>query len=450
LYSFLSGCGSDTSETTNNTQSSSQSTEQGLVQLVVTDAVEDFVTYQVEIESVTLVKRGGTEVSVLSTASAINFVEYQGLSGLFARQSIPAGQYESAIVTLDYQNAEISVWDPANPGTILPVQAMDTLGEPVGVIDLSLQLNGTDTLFVSPTTISTLTLDLDLAASNEISFETATVQVEPVLVARGEIDQNRQHRTRGLLSSVNTDNNEITIDVLPMRFRDGDFGQFTFLVNSETTYEINTLTFDATSGLTELANLPQDTPIVTLATYDTQQNAFITSSVLAGSSVAWSGADILKGVIKARTGDTLTIGGAILEPENGATTFAREITLMVGPNTTVTYDNTVTGGGNDAITSDQLSVGQRVVVIGSQGLNSFDANEGHVQMEMNRISGQIVSLDPLTLNLSSINKRPVDAFDFSGTGTNSTFDSNPDNYEINVSRLDTSQLEINEWVQLRA
>jgi hypothetical protein len=123
---------------------------------------------------------------------------------------------------------------------------------------------------------------------------------------------------------------------------------------------------------------------------------------------------------------------------------------MVGPNTTVTYDNTVTGGGNDAITSDQLSVGQRVVVIGSQGLNSFDANEGHVQMEMNRISGQIVSLDPLTLNLSSINKRPVDAFDFSGTGTNSTFDSNPDNYEINVSRLDTSQLEINEWVQLRA
>lgn len=427
------------------------SEDMGTLQIVLTDAEDDFLTYKVEVDSVTLTSVNGREVDVLTTATEVDFVQYQDLSELFAVRSIPAGNYDSIELALDYSDAEIIIQNElGEPVIAAPV---DEDGMPIGELVVELQFGDAETVFVSPARVANLTLDLDLEASNEIlSYDPAEVLVEPFILATAELDADREHRARGLLESVDTANSNFVMDLLPMRLRDGSFGEITINVGMETTYDIDGVAYVGADGLDAMEALPIDTPVVAFGSYNPDVERPVADVVYAGSSVAWHDDDIIKGTVTARDGNVLTIAGAVLEIPNASGFFARNISLTVDETTTVNGYRL----GDASI--DNLSVGQNILAVGDytetdevsdMPTGTFDATGETVRMRLSRVVGRIETASPLTLDVATINRRVVGIYDFTGTGISPDFDADPANYEIDTSTLNTANLEDNEWVQVR-
>lgn len=425
--------------------SDSSAEDSGTLELAVTDAEEDFLSYKIELDAVTLNRGDGSSVDILPLSTEIDFVQYQELTELFAVMSVPSGIYKSITLSLDYSNANIVIQDEA--GVSYTASVVDSEGTAVTEFKVELKLDNDRPLIITPRKTSQLTLDLDLAASNTIeSFDPPLVSVEPFMLASAKLDMGREHRVRGLMFAVNTGEQLVTLDVKPMRLKQGEFGQFTFAVNTETKYEINGLEYNAETGINALASLSASTPIVAFGVNIKEDDLpYLASQVIAGTSVAWNNQDVLKGTITARSDNTLTIEGAVVEAAGKAGHFRQSIAMSIGENSTVTGYRL-----GDADIS-KLSVGQEILALGSydESTSAFNANDGSVRMKLNRIVGEVVQQSPLAIDLSHINKRPVSVFDFAGTGISELDAADPSNYDINTSNLDLTGIEASEWLQVR-
>jgi hypothetical protein len=441
---LLSACGSDNNSPASGTSGSNATTSStGTVQIAVTDAEDDFLTYRITLDSITLVRADGTEVDVLPTATEVDFVQYQQLSELFAMASVPVGNYSSILLNLDYSNADIVIQDA--DGITYDATAVDSNGNTLSTLQLTLELTNGDVLEVADGEISALTLDLDLAASNEIlSYSPAQVEVEPFLMVVATQDDGREHRVRGLLTAVDTDAATISLALRPMRVRSGEFGTLVFSVSDDTVYEIDGIEYSGSEGLALIAALDASSPLLAYGNLD-DSGDFTATQVIAGLGVAWSGDDVVKGVITARTDNTLTIGNVVTEHHNQSSSFASSTDVMIADTTTVTgyYEG-------DATITD-LSVGQKVLITGTMTSTTagsqFDASNGLVRMQLNQIVGTGTSTSPLTLDLLSINNQSADRFDFSGSSSSSEADM--DAYQIATGALDLSNLEGGEWLSVR-
>ncbi len=439
ILSQLTGCGGGSSDST---LGASTSTDTGTLQLAITDAEEDFLTYKVKVNAVNLIRKDGASVSLLPLSSDVDFVQYQELSELFAAASVPAGNYEKVTLKLDYADADIVIQDEA--GTSYSAKAVDTEGKAVTQLDVEMNLTGDNNLQITKGKISRLTLDFDLAASNTIkSFSPAEVQVEPFLLATAELDKDREHRVRGLLAATDTSASSFTLALRPMRLKTGEFGQFKVHTSDATQYEINGIEYSGSAGFTALAALAADTPVVTFGQHQSTTDTFTASKVEAGSSVAWAGKDVLKGLVTARNGNEITLRGAVIEAEGKAAHFTKTLKLTLGDSTPVHGYRL----GDASIAN--LSIGQQILALGSYSQSGFDATEGLVRMKLNRVTGQVKTLEPFVVDVASINRRPVSLFDFSGTGSDSSTNADPDNYEVDYRTLDISTLKASDWVQLR-
>jgi len=435
---ILSACSSGSSD-------SAATTDSGTLEIAITDAEEDFLTYQITLDSVTLNRRDGSRVDVLPLSTEVDFVQYQDLTELVAVASIPAGRYESITLRLDYSDADIVIQD--EEGTSYNATAIDSDGEVLTEIEVELTFAHDRPVIITPKRTAQLTLDLDLAASNTIeSFEPALVTVEPFMLASAELDDEREHRVRGLLIDADEQTSLVTLNVRPMRHRRGQFGEFTFAVNDDTRYEINGEEYSGEAGLAQMAALAEDTPVVAYGYNDRDDDApYQAETVIAGTSVPWNNDDVLKGVIAARSDNTLTIKGAVIEAAATKAHFRQTIELSVGD------DSLVTGYRLGDADIANLSVGQGILALGdyNQETGSFDATEGVVRMKLNRLVGEVTQVSPLQLDLSHINRRPVEVFNFSGTGLDADNDANPSAYEVDTSDLDLSSIETEEWLQVR-
>lgn len=453
---LLAACGGSGGSTSSEfSEEPGVSEEFGELQIVLTDAEDDFLTYQVEIDSVTLIGVGGREVDVLATTTEVDFVQYQELSELFAVRSIPAGNYDSIELMLDYTNAEIVIQDEL--GNPIVAQPVDEDGAPVGELTVELQFGDAETIFVSPLRVANLTLDLDLEASNEIlSYDPAQVLVEPFLIATAELDENREHRVRGLLESVDTASSSFVMDLLPMRLRNGSFGEITINVGIDTIYNVDGIDYTGGDGLAAMDLLAADSPVVAFGSYNPNIERPVADIVYAGTSVPWHDDDIIKGTVTSREGNVLTIAGAVIEVPNASGFFARNIALTVDDTTTVN------GYRLGAATIDNLSVGQNILAVGDytevasvdeseDGMptGSFDATGETVRMRLSRFIGQVETVSPLTVDVAAMNRRIVDIYDFTGTGMTVDLDADPENYEVDTANLDLANLEENEWIQVR-
>jgi hypothetical protein len=231
-----------------------------------------------------------------------------------------------------------------------------------------------------------------------------------------------------------------------MRLRAGEFGTLNIHVNDSTAYEIDGVEYTGSAGLSALAALDARTPVVAFGAPSREEDVrFLATQVNAGSSVPWDGKDVLKGNITARSGNTLSIRGAIVETGAGAAHFRQDVTLDID-------DSTLISGyrlGDADVNS--LSIGQQIIALGAfDNINSsFDVSTGGIQMKVNRLVGQVVQASPLVLDLSLINRRRVEHFDFTGTGVDALSDADPESYEIDTSTLDLSNLDLNEWILVR-
>ncbi len=410
----------------------------GTVLVGITDADGDFLSYSVDVVSLTLEKANGAIVETLPVRQRVDFAELVDLTELVTAATIPNGSYVGASIQLDYADAEVSVEVNGEP---VEATVVDTDGNALGVVDLAIRLDNRNHVVIAPGRPALLQLDFDLAASHEVDITTtpATAVSAPFIVATIEPVEDKELRVRGPLVSVDTNASSYVIDLRPFNHPSARLGLVTVNTTADTAFEIDGVEFIGAGGLATLAGEPAGTRTAAFGVLDVSEREFTASDVLAGDSVPGARFDAVHGSVIARVGDELTVRGGTLIRSDDSVRFIRgDITVLIGPDTIVTKD----GGGLNLLRPDAISVGQRVFAFGEASPTDddvvLDATAGRVRMKLTHLSGSVVSALPgqLTLDLFAIDGRRPEIFDFAGTGISSVMDADALNYEIETGALD--------------
>jgi hypothetical protein len=168
--------------------------------------------------------------------------------------------------------------------------------------------------------------------------------------------------------------------------------------------------------------------------------------VFAGSSVESNTIDRVRGVVTARSGDTLTVRGATLDRRDGGFEFMRgNVTVNIAAATRVTEE-----GATGTFGIGDIAVGQRIWATGIATIDdttstaTLDATAGRVRLEITSMWGLVTGVvgNPLTLDLRAIDGRSPSIFNFAGTGTSPATDANASAYVVDTNTLDLSALTI--------
>lgn len=450
IFMSFAGCSSDSGSSMNS------QTQSNLV-IGITDDEGDFLAYSVDVLSLTLTKKNGAVVEVLPVKTRVDFAQYTDMTEFLTAATVPTGEYVSAKVTLDYSSADIQVEDES--GQAVQVDSIvDENGNPIKTLTLDVSLESHDSLIIAPGIPASLNLDFDLAASNSVRFSgsRAVVTVTPVLLAKVNVDIPEIHRVRGLLErgSVDLSTGSFKVIVRPfihaMTGSDKKFGVLDINTTSTTVYQIDGVSYQGNAGLEKLATMPAYTAIIVMGSLTHSPLRIEAQEVYAGSSVPGGQHDVLWGTVIKRNTDTLFIKGGTLMRAGGSIVFNDTVTVQLGDNTKVSKQLSATMA---SITD--ISVGQRILAFGSastdSGKETFDAGNGAVRMMLSTLRGTVVSKgsNSMVVDLQAIDGRRISIFDFTGTGIDSAHDADPDNYEIDTSALDTTDLKAGTPVRIR-
>ncbi|MEX0735145.1 MAG: hypothetical protein WD051_11020 [Steroidobacteraceae bacterium] len=416
---------------------SCSATSCGTLIVGLTDADGDFLSYSVDVVSLTLEKANGSIVETLSVSQRVDFAELVDLTELVTAATIPNGTYVGASIQLDYSDAEVSVEVNGEP---VEATVVGEDGQPLGVVDLAIRLDNRNHVVIAPGRPALLQLDFDLAASHEVDITTTPVTAvsAPFIVATIEPVEDKELRVRGPLVSVDTNASSYVIDLRPFNHPSARLGLLTVNTTADTAFEIDGVEFIGAAGLATLAGAPAGTRTAAFGVLDVSERSFTASDVLAGDSVPGPRFDVVHGNVIARVGDELTVRGGTLIRRDDSVRFIRgDITVLIGPDTIVTKD----GGGQNLLRPDAISVGQRVFAAGVASPTDddvvLDATDGRVRMKLTHLSGSVISAVPgqVTLDLFAIDGRRPAIFDFAGTGVSAAMDADPANYEIETGAL---------------
>ncbi len=416
----------------------------GSMYIGLTDADGDFLTYTVDVVSLSLKKANGAAVEVLPVSPRVDFSQLVDLTEFVTAASIPNGEYVAGTIRLDYSHADIEV-DVG--GTPKAARIVDASGNAVGVIDLAIKLDNRNHLIIAPGRPRFLELDFDLAASNtvgDLSLSPVPVTLRPFVVASVEPAESREIRVRGPLVSVDTTAGTYTVDVRPFNHVTARLGRVTVHTTNQTMWEIDGTPQTGAAGLTALAAEPAGTPTAAFGTFTTADRTFTAARVNAGTSVESAQLDAISGSVTARSGDSLTVRGVTLDRRDGSVKFLRgDATLALGADTKVTAE-----GGGAMLTTDAISVGQRIRAFGEASVEdgtghvSLDASAGRVRLRFTHVAGLVASADPgtLTLDVDAFDGHRASIFDFTGTGSSAVSDADPTHYEIATGNLNLNLL----------
>jgi hypothetical protein len=81
--------------------------------------------------------------------------------------------------------------------------------------------------------------------------------------------------------------------------------------------------------------------------------------------------------------------------------------------------------------------------------STLDATAGRVRMEITRLTGNVVQLDPLTVNVIELGGLHTGAFDFSGTGTSVAADADPTHCLVDTATLSLAGVSASDLVKVR-
>ncbi len=398
----------------------------------LTDAEGDFLTYQVDVTNISLTSSNGAVINLLPQTTTIDFAQYVEVTELLTILDAPAGRYDSVSMSLDFSNAQVIVQNDA--GDPILADVVDEEGQELSEVTVEIIFNDQSGFVLRPGTPAQITLDFDLDASNEISIngDSATVTVQPLLIADTILEESKPFRLRGLLASVDAEESSFSIDLRPFRTRNGAFGSADVLTTESTGFEVDGVVLNALEGLAALADKDSGTAIVIEGIWDRDAREYVATVVYAGSSVPWDQADILRGTVVAREGNSLSVRGAIVQLSTGSFVFNDTFTVELAHTTIVTKR------GQDESSIAEISVGSAVYATGVVTDNSMNSAEGMVRIKASSIAGTVVSVSPLVMDLTYINGRRSVIYDFSETGTSMDTNADPDNYEVNTGTLDLS------------
>jgi hypothetical protein len=454
-----SGGGMSTMSSSGPAQSTAQACSNcGMAVVSMTDAPGDFISYMVNVVSLKLTRADGTVVETVPVTTQVDFAQLVNLSEIISADQIPAGDYVSAAMTLDFASATIVVDNGTtgvtiaagsviNGATSMPLAAPNPTQ-----MTLTLDLSRNN-FVVTERAIANLALDFNLAASNTIApsdTNPMTVTVNPVLTASLVPDATKQIRVRGPLVSVDAGTGSFIINVRPFFNSSGTAGQFTVNTAATTAFSINNVSSAGGAGLTQLAAVAAGTMVVAYGTWDKTSQTFTASNVLAGSSVPGMMHDSVEGTVLSRSGNTLTVADGVifpLETDGGADDmrWSRQLTATVGTGTMVTED-----GQMGAFTIQDISVGQHLQLSGKLGQDSsggptLDATAGSARLMQTTLSGTVTALaaNLVTVNLNTLDGQMPARFNFAGTGTSTANDASAAAYSVGVpAALPTTSLSV--------
>jgi hypothetical protein len=410
----------------------------------LTDAPGDFVTYTVDVVSLTLTKQNGAVVNALPLETRVDFSRYTDMTEFLTVATVPSGLYTKAVITLDYRDADIQVED--QNGDVVPVEnIMDEDGREIKTLRLSVHLEGINKLLIVPGIPAHLTLDFDLRASNQVEFDNygnPTTTVRPVLLADVNPLAPKIHRLRGPLKDVNVTDGTFDVIIRPfihiLSGGDRRFGLLNVVTDDRTCFEINGEMYQGTQGLQTLDSLQILTAIIVIGDLKGHPLKFEARHVYAGSSVPGGDMDVVTGNVTSRQGNLLTIKGATLIRAQGSVIFNDEVVIQLGLNTTVRRQLSL----NEFSISD-ISVGQRVMVFGQLNADEtrLDASEGYAGLLLTTLRGEVTdNHSTLRVDLEAIDGRGIGQFDFSGTGLPAEDEADPAGYEVNNGAINISNM----------
>lgn len=449
---LLAGCGGGSGGGANNNPPPSGSCatgDCGTLLVGVTDADGDFLSYSVDVLSITLQRPNGASVETLPATTRIDFAQLTDLADLLSVTTLAPGDFVGGKIRLDYTNAEVFV---ESGGKIVAAKVVDANGQALGVTELEIKLADRNHLVITRGRAAFLSLDFDLAASNEVDLTKSPVVVtaKPFIVAEVQPVTEKEMRLRGALVSVDSAASTYTIDVRPWHLQTGDHGRFTVHTTAQTSFEIAGSTTTGAAGLTALSQQPAGTLTVAFGKLDLPSREFTASIVQAGDSVSGERLDAVHGSVVARSGDQLTVKGAFAVRRDHAPRFHRTVLVQLGPNTKV-----LKVGSTQLLDIGALSVGQNIVAFGTfsdppaatpTNAPTLDATAGRVRMLVTQLHGAVLSTVPgqLNMKLRGIDHLGVEMFDFRGTGVTAAMDADPNNYEVATGTLGLAALAPNE------
>jgi hypothetical protein len=441
---ILNGCNSGSGSEGTGTSGWGGSGTSGDLVIGLTDAPGDFVTYTVDVVSLTLTKQNGAVVNALPLETRVDFSRYTDMTEFLTVATVPSGLYTKAVMTLDYRDADI--WVEGQNGDAVPVEnIIDEDGREIKTLRLSVHLEGINTLLIVPGIPAHLTLDFDLRASNQVEFDNndnPTVTVKPVLLADVNPRVPEIHRLRGPLKDVNVADGTFDVIVRPfihiISGGDQRFGLLNVVTDDRTCFEINGEMYQGTQGLQALDSLQILAAIIVIGDLKGHPLKFEARHVYAGSSVPGGDMDVVTGNVTSRQANLLTVNGATLIRAQGSVIFNDEVVIQLGLNTTVRRQLSL----NEFRISD-ISVGQRVMVFGelNAGETRLDASEGYAGLLLTTLRGEVADNDStLQVDLAAIDGRGIGQFDFSGTGMDAANDADPADYEVNNGFINISNM----------
>jgi hypothetical protein len=444
----------------------------------------DFTTYIVTVDSITMNGIHVGEITALGTPEIVDLTQLNNYAELFGSASIPNDTYTSVTITLDYTPV-------VNGGTSV-IGVMDANGVPqqatvVGpggaamtTVSVTVNFDPLHPMVITGTFASTsaerLAIDFDLAASNYIDRSTnpATVTVRPFLSVGIQPSDTKLIRVRGPLvnSSVGAtagsnvgatipaptpapgDVGTYSVFVRPFLDEVNSLGTLSLFNSAKTKYTIDGVAYVGVAGISALQQLSAGTTTtIAYTTFTPDINplpsppaaggTFFPVYVLGGSTAEDIFTEGLSGYVIARNGNTVTLRNWTfvfnddqifinqVQPLQLPPTTTADAKLLVGPNTTVTVDNSTSILNSDAISVGQYisargilpnanSVLNPVMTLDATGNSSTDT--GSVRILNSQVFGSLVSSasGSLVMNVHDINGWPASVFDFTGNGASAT------------------------------
>lgn len=415
---------------------------------VTSEAAGDFSAYVIGITLYSATRSDGYVAypAGYTTEEFADLTQRVDLTELLNAVGIPTGTYTKVSVGIDYSAPIVYVQGQTKAAT---VKNSGGTTNP-GIVYETINLDPAHPLVISHNQSTQFALDFDLAASSSIDASTNTVTVKPFVVATASPPVTEPVRARGLFVAADTAAGNFVENIRP--FEDNVYstvGALTVNTTASTYYNVNGQVYTGSAGLAAVAALASNIPITaigTIGSLSTITPGFTATQVYAGTVVSNGQYEHVRGIVTARSGDTLTVGDATYLysmnycSSNLCFTWYPSATVTLSATTPVTEDGTAT---SSALTPQAISVGSQIDAVGlgstTSGALTLNATQGLVRLQSTPAWGTLVSgaAGSATLDLLSLGALPASSFSFAGTGTASANDAAAASYLIDTAAAAT-------------
>jgi hypothetical protein len=426
--------------------------------LATTDDSGQFTSYIVTVDSVVLVGKLNGAISAIAVPELVDFTKLTNLSELWATASVPVDTYTSAVITIDYTNAQISVMQNGAP---VKVNVVDPSGVTPSTVAVSVNFDPANQLTLQPTFATSnalrLAINYDMTASNKVDLTASPpkLTVKPFFTVATAASDNKLIRVRGPLINSSVNSGTYTLVVRPFFDEINSLGTSSLFNDANTVYTLGGVTYVGSAGLTalsqtsagstETAAFTRFEPTTTPAA-GVNAGIFHSIYVVAGGTLEDFFTDGIEGDVIARSGNTLTVRGATLFA-NAAQVIQYEdldSQVIVGPGTLVTADGVSTLG---PLNFNSIAVGQHITARGlysvsAAGVTVLDStgsatDTGSVRIQSTQVFGSLASSasGSLQMGVQGIENWPASIYNFAGNGAGAAQDPTAANFVVNTGAL---------------